>query len=298
MTMKCTEHPYCPWYTPEVEGMTGLNTYANLVDARMEDLLPPANDAPSILHEAMRYSALAPGKRLRPALCLESCRVAGGNPSLALGAACAIEFVHVFSLIHDDLPALDNDTLRRGQPTCHAKFGENIAIMAGDALFALAFAICPEHQVMHELALASMALVQGETMDILSEGAEPNAQTLAFIHQRKTVALIAASCVIGARLGGGSDQLVAALRTYGNHIGLAFQIADDLLNETATAEQLGKAAGSDRERKKMTYPAHFGVDESRRLAAEEVKRAVAALDGFNETHQLVEWAHFAISRES
>lgn len=277
--------------------MLGLNTYAEKVDARMAELLPSTSEPPTRLHEAMRYSALAPGKRLRPALVMECARLVGGHPDLVLDSACAVEFIHVFSLIHDDLPALDNDNLRRGQPTCHVKFDENVAIMAGDALFALAFMSLKDSRAVRELARASMALVQGETMDLLSEGKEPDAETLGFIHAKKTTALLAASCVVGGWLGGGHGEQVEALRSFGTHLGLAFQIADDLLNETATPEQLGKSAGSDRARKKMTYPALFGIDESRRLAGVQVEKAIMCLESFGDTDQLVSWARFALSRE-
>ena len=267
-----------------------------MVDARMDELLPSLSEPPTKLHEAMRYSALAPGKRLRPALLLECAKVVGGDPNLSLDTACAVEFVHVFSLIHDDLPALDNDDLRRGQPTCHVKFGENLAIMAGDALFALAFSLLKDTRAVRELARASIALVRGETMDLLSEGSEPDAKTLAFIHENKTVALLAAACAIGGWLGGGTGPQVESLRQYGCHLGLAFQIADDLLNETSTPEQLGKAAGSDRARSKLTYPALYGEEESRRIAVEQVEQAIAQLRDLQETDQLVEWARFSLQR--
>ncbi|MBL8060332.1 MAG: polyprenyl synthetase family protein [Chthonomonas sp.] len=280
-----------------MDATPGLKTYAEMVDARMEELLPSLSEEPIKLHEAMRYSALAPGKRLRPALLLECSRVVGGDVSLHIDTACAVEFVHVFSLIHDDLPALDNDDLRRGQPTCHIKFGENIAIMAGDALFATAFTLIKDGRAVRELARASVSLVRGETMDLMSEGMSADAEKLEFIHQNKTVALVSASCAIGAWLGGGSGPQVEALRQYGQHVGLAFQIADDLLNETSTPEQLGKAAGSDRERKKLTYPALYGVDESRRMAEEQVSQAIGLLADFEDSGKLIDWAQFALQRK-
>jgi geranylgeranyl diphosphate synthase type II len=285
--------------------MTVLGDLSAKVDARLNQLLPPTTNAPAELHEAMRYSALAPGKRLRPALVLLASQAVQGNEQAALDAGCALEMIHAFSLIHDDLPALDNDDLRRGLPTCHIKFGEAVALLAGDALFALAFEVLaelplPAAQVVEILkvtakCVGSEGLVGGETIDILSEGKPVSKETLEQIHIRKTAALIAAACEIGAltttppdggvgerqRTGGAvviSDQPNSSrntLRTYGESIGLAFQIADDVLNETATAEQLGKAVGSDRERGKATYPALYGLEESRSkaltLAAEASK---------------------------
>ncbi|MEZ0327768.1 MAG: polyprenyl synthetase family protein, partial [Fimbriimonas sp.] len=251
-----------------------LKTYAERVDRRLQELLPPVESEPSLLHEAMRYSALAPGKRIRPALVMACAEAVGGRAEAALDAACAVELVHCFSLIHDDLPALDNDDLRRGLPTCHVRFGEAVAVLAGDALFALAFdalafSAAPAERALRAIGLLTRAtgmLVSGETVDILCEGKAVSAEVLQMIHERKTAALIAASCEIGAVLGGGSEEQCERLRRYGFGIGLAFQIADDVLNETSSAEQLGKAAGSDRERGKATYPALFGLEASRQAA--------------------------------
>lgn len=283
-----------------------LGEYARLADRRLESLLPPTHVPPSLLHEAMRYSCLAPGKRLRPALCMASCEAVGGKREAALDAGCALEIVHCFSLIHDDLPAIDDDDLRRGAPTCHVKYGEGIALLAGDALFALAFEIlgaldAPAQIVVEALrrlahASGSDGLVGGEVMDVLSEGKEPDEETLTFIHSRKTGALIAASCEIGGLLGGGEPDQTQALRSYGLHVGLAFQIADDLLNELSTPEALGKAAGSDRARGKATFPALHGIDEARRRAEEEAERGLGALRGLAQTGPLEMLAAYAIER--
>jgi geranylgeranyl diphosphate synthase type II len=257
----------------------------------------------------MRYSCLAPGKRLRPVLCIAANKAVGGDGGAALDAACAIEMVHCFSLIHDDLPALDNDDLRRGMPTCHVKFGESTAILAGDALFSLAFHTMahlesPPSIVVQAIrslthATGSKGLAAGEALDILSEGKPADLDTLVAIHRMKTGALIAASCEIGAILGNATTEQTEALREYGQQIGLAFQIADDVLNETSTPEQLGKAAGSDRERQKMTYPALFGLDASREAALSAAASGIACLVGVNDSDGFLEaLARFSVERLS
>lgn len=247
----------------------------------------------------MRYSLLSPGKRLRPALTMLSAEAAGGKAEDVLDAGCAVEMIHAFSLIHDDLPAIDDDELRRGQPTCHVKFGQSTAILAGDALFALAFkTVAKWPQVVGVLADASLNLVQGETLDVLSEGMEPSAERLEQIHRQKTGALIEAACRSGA-IASGHLQHTEALGNYGRHLGLAFQIADDILNVTATAEQLGKAAGSDAAKGKLTYPAVYGLDEAQRAADEERKAAVKSLEGLpGPTDALAELADFTVKRQS
>lgn len=319
---------------------TRLNTYASSVDERLAELIPSEDCEPSELHAAMRYSCLAPGKRLRPALCLASafavadveadslaghavikrdpfdCAQDGqgrtlrngcGNP--VLDAACAIEMVHCFSLIHDDLPAIDDDDLRRGMPTCHVKYGEALALLAGDALFSLAFEVlsgvdAPADKVL--LAVQSLAkatgsdgLVGGEVMDVLAEGRTVTEFELESIHSRKTGALISSTCEIGGLLGGGSSEQVALLKLFGEKIGLAFQIVDDLLNETSTSEQLGKAARSDRERSKATYPALHGLDGAASAAKRLLKEAIVHLkpELFNAS-VLQELAEFSVERLS
>ncbi len=243
---------------------------------------------------------------MRPALAMASAEAVGAEALSVLDAGCAIEFVHCFSLIHDDLPAIDNDDLRRGLPTCHKAFGEAVAILAGDALFALAFdtiARGPWHPERSVKAVASLTrstgtygLVGGETLDILSEGKPVDAETLKLIHERKTGALIAASCEIGALLGGADDAQCSRLYEYGACVGLAFQIADDLLNETSTPEQLGKAAGSDRERGKATYPALIGMEASRRAAFDAVARGIDCLEGISHPEFLEDIARYSVER--
>ena len=283
-----------------------LRPYILEVNARLDQLLPGETEEPAPLHQAMRYSALSPGKRIRPVLSLICAEAVGGDRQLALDAACAIEMVHCFSLIHDDLPALDNDSLRRGLPTCHVKFGEAIAILAGDGLFALAFEVvanqCAKPEITVECmkiltqSVGSLGLVGGETIDILSEGRPVDAETLELIHRRKTASLIAASCEIGSLFG--TTNARQQLRQYGECIGLAFQIADDVLNETGTPDQLGKAAGSDRERQKATYPAVYGIEESKRKAFELVETASECIQGLGQSNLLQGIARYTVERLS
>jgi geranylgeranyl diphosphate synthase type II len=286
-----------------------LKAYQALVEGRLDALLPSEAVVPRRLHEAMRYAALAPGKRLRPALCMAAAEAAGGRALDALDAGCACELVHCFSLIHDDLPALDDDELRRGRPTCHIVFGEALAILTGDALFALAFQVvseiaAPPTLVMEATAVLARAtgsagLVGGEVLDIEGEGASPDERALEQIHARKTGALITASCEIGGILAGGEAGVRAALAEYGANIGLAFQITDDVLNETGTREAIGKAVGSDRSHQKQTYPAVHGLERARREADSRVAAALAAIDGLDgDTKGLEELARFSVERES
>lgn len=308
-----------------------LKTYQELVEAKLHDLLPGDELPPTELHKAMRYSCLAPGKRLRPALCLASAEAVSGPPTVSdpredeegargwrsdsphqtsapvLEAACALEMVHCFSLIHDDLPSIDNDSLRRGAPTCHVIFGEAIAILAGDALFALAYDVLSHVSIeplrvlkavrILSTATGSNGLVGGEVMDVLTQSKEFSAETLEYIHSRKTGSLIAASCAIGGLIGGGTDAQVEALSSYGEHLGLAFQIVDDILNETSTPEQIGKSAGSDRDLGKATYPALYGLEGAQRAAEEHATLAVQALDGKVQNREVLqELADYAVQR--
>ena len=258
----------------------------------MDRLLPPPDLDPPALFEAMRYAALGPGKRLRPALVLAACTAAGADEEEALNAACALEMIHAFSLVHDDLPAIDDDDLRRGRATVHRVFGEAVAILAGDALFAHAFStlvapafgLAPEPSVAARLvkelshAVGVEGVVAGETADVLAEGKPIDAATLEAIHVRKTGILIAASVRMGGIVGAASEAMIEALGRYGHKVGLAFQIADDVLNETSTAERLGKAAGSDRARGKATYPALIGLDASRERALALAEEGIVCLE--------------------
>jgi geranylgeranyl diphosphate synthase type II len=275
----------------------------------LDAILPSESLVPVRLHEAMRYSALAPGKRLRPALCMASAEAVGGTALDALDAGCACELVHCFSLIHDDLPAIDDDDLRRGRATCHRVFGEAMAILAGDALFALAFQVvsdmsAPAERVREAASLLARAsgsagLVGGEVLDIEAEGSAPEREALVTIHRRKTGALIAASCTIGALLGGATGGARSAIESYGEHVGLAFQIADDVLNVTGTAEAIGKAVGSDSALGKATYPALMGVDRAMCEARDRAEAALAAIESLDgDTRGLEELARFSVERES
>ena len=287
------------------ERLAGLR---DQIELRLPELLPLVGDTPSRLHEAMRYSALANGKRLRPSLCMASAVAVGGTAECALDAGCAVEFVHCFSLIHDDLPCIDNDELRRGRPTCHIEFGEAMAVLAGDALFALAFevmAACSDHPdrtatSVRILARAtgSYGLVGGEVLDILAEGEPGGLSQLETIHSRKTGALIGASCRIGAALAGADEATAEHCEKVGRSIGLAFQIADDVLNETSSREQLGKAVGSDKARNKLTYPALLGITASQALADQMVEEAVSGLRELpGDTTLLAGLAAYAVERD-
>jgi geranylgeranyl pyrophosphate synthase len=255
-----------------------LKAYGERTDLHLNRILPPAEARPSRLHAAMRYSALAPGKRLRPALVYMAAESFGRTQGLD-DAAASVELVHAFSLIHDDLPAIDNDDLRRGRPTCHRQFDEATAILAGDGLFALALQTALRapngHRVASVLAEASLRLVQGEAQDIYAEGSQPTPDDLDYIHRQKTAALIAASCQIGAIVAGAEPAQEQALAHFGEKIGLAFQIADDILNVTASPETIGKAAGSDADRGKATFPAAYGLDQSRTMAKQLIDEAVS-----------------------
>ena len=261
------------------------------VEAELGRRLPDSSLQPCRLHEAMRYSVFAGGKRLRPALCMAACGAVGGDPGAALAAAAAIECFNTYTLIHDDLPAMDDDDLRRGRPTCHIKFGEAIAILAGDALQAHAYEVLASQAppapfsaaaLVHELALrgGSRGVVGGQVVDMEAEGLEPDETVMHFVHLNKTAALIAASVRIGGMLGGAAEEQLDALSAFGRLSGLAFQMRDDVLNATSTAAELGKATGSDAARGKLTAVAVYGLEgASQRVAemTEDAKKTIAAL---------------------
>ena len=287
----------------------GLDGVREAVGRSLDDWLPGASDAPTRLHESMRYSVFAGGKRIRPILAVLACRAVGGTDAEAMPAACAIECIHTYSLIHDDLPAMDDDDFRRGKPSNHKAFDEATAILAGDALLTTAFEIIGTQiadagvasGVAREVARAAgwAGMVGGQMADLLAEGAEPSEEALHFIHERKTGALIRASVRCGAIAGGATDEQLAALTTYGRNVGLAFQIADDILDETATTEQLGKTAGKDKASKKLTFPAVHGLEQSRAEADRLVAEAKTALAEFGLTAEpLCKLADFIISRTS
>ena len=269
-----------------------LKEQASLVDAALDRIVPSESTAPEIIHKAMRYSLFAGGKRIRPILCIEAARTVGSTDAAVADAACSLELIHTYSLIHDDLPALDNDDLRRGRPTCHKVFGEAMAILAGDALLTLAFAVLAgltgidgerRIRLVHELATASgtvRGMIAGQVHDLEGEGQRPTAALLDQIHRAKTGALLRASVRMGAIHAGASEDEVAALSSYGEHIGLAFQIVDDLLDFEQPSEKLGKTAGKDAQQQKITFPAVYGVERSHAMAEAEGRAAHAALERF------------------
>ncbi len=281
-----------------------------LVEEALERLLPPEDTTPGSIHHAMRYSVFAGGKRIRPILCLEAARIFSERPELAVHVGCALEFIHTYSLIHDDLPALDNDDLRRGKPTCHKQFGEATAILAGDALLTLAFqtlASAPLEaarsvRVSAEVAAAAgtvRGMVGGQVADLEAEGKQVNAEMLEYIHRSKTAALIRASVVAGAISGGGAEADVERLRRFGENIGWAFQVVDDILDVEETSAALGKTAGKDQTQKKATYPALYGVEKSRQIAAELATRATRELACYGErAERLHELGEFLVARRA
>lgn len=281
------------------------------IDEALDTLLPASDQRPQSIHQAMRYSVFAGGKRLRPALCLEAGRATGADEGELIGIACAIEMIHTYSLVHDDLPALDNDDLRRGQPTVHKKFGEALAILAGDALLTRAFQILSSVEANHtryEKRLRAMreiagavgtvdGMIGGQVADVEAEGEVVSLDLLQYIHSSKTGALIRASVRAGAVMGEASESRIEALTAYGSKIGLAFQIVDDILDRVSSREVLGKTPGKDRSKKKATYPALFGLDSSWRRARELVSEAVTQLQDFGEeAGHLRELARFCVER--
>lgn len=273
-----------------------LDTRKSLVESHLDALFSDNPQVPPHLLAAMRYSLLGGGKRIRPILCMAAAEAVGGGAESVLTAACALECIHTYSLIHDDLPAMDDDDFRRGKPTCHRIFGDALAILAGDALLTEAFAIlahsasndpdrCPLHlQVLADIAAAAGAggMVGGQVMDIEAEGGALDLTTLYEIHAKKTGAMIVAAITSGARLGGATEHDISALSSYGRHLGLAFQIADDILNVVGDKEITGKATGSDEKRGKVTFPALVGLDEARQKLEREVLSAMGYLSAFGE----------------
>lgn len=262
-----------------------LKEQQKLVDAALDRLVPPEDAAPETIHRAMRYSLFAGGKRIRPILCLEAARAVAGDALCGERAACALELVHTYSLIHDDLPALDNDDFRRGRPTCHKKFGEAMAILAGDGLLTLAFQVLDDIRLVGELAAAAGTvggMIGGQVADLEGEKQTPTAELLESIHRAKTGALLRASVRMGAIAAGANQAELDALTCYGMHMGLAFQIVDDLLDVEQSSEALGKTAGKDAQQQKITFPAVYGLDESHRMAEQERIGARAALESFGE----------------
>lgn len=279
-------------------------------DSALERLLPAETEYPFSIHKAMRHSVFAGGKRLRPILCMEAGRmIAAKLPEGIEDVGAALEMLHTYSLIHDDLPALDNDDLRRGRPTCHKVFGEAIAILAGYALQTQAYETlsrlrCPPDarvRIIEEIARATSTvngMIGGQVADLEAEHTRPDAEMLDYIHRAKTAALITASVVSGGLYAGADETAVRKLRCFGQNIGLAFQIVDDVLDVTQTSEQLGKTAGKDTAAEKVTYPALFGIDESLKKADALVDAACGQLDSFGARAEVLKsLARFLVERK-
>ncbi len=288
-----------------------LDEKIKVVNSALDNYLPKAETLPASLHDSMRYSVFAGGKRIRPILMLAACETVGGNVANVLPAACAIEMIHSYSLIHDDLPAMDDDNFRRGIPTNHKVYGEATAILAGDGLLTEAFillsnpATCGSipltdiREIIHILAKSagSMGMVGGQVVDMEAEEKPIDLPTLEYIHTHKTGALILAAIEIGAILGGATAEQRKALSNYGKNAGLAFQVADDILDIVADQSQLGKDVGSDQERGKATYPALLGLTGARQRAADLHGQALTALEQFDESARpLREIASFIVNR--
>lgn len=276
------------------------------VDQELDRLMPGEDTPPETIHKAMRYSLFAGGKRIRPVLCLEAARaVQSGDVDGAVTVACTLEMIHTYSLIHDDLPALDNDDLRRGRPTSHKMFGEAMAILAGDSLLTYAFEVLGrvgDARLVEELARASgtvRGMIAGQVHDIEGEKQTPTAELLDRIHRAKTGALLKCSLRLGAIHAGATAEQLDAISAYGEHIGLAFQIVDDILDVTQTSEQLGKTAGKDAEQHKITFPAVYGLEQSNAMAEEQRVLSHEALVMFGtRARRLHELADLVVDRRS
>jgi len=280
------------------------------IEEALDRLLPKEEAHPASIHKAMRYSVFAGGKRIRPILCLEAAAMFSENPVAAVSTGCALEFIHTYSLIHDDLPALDNDDFRRGKPTCHKVFGEAIAILAGDALLTLAFqtlAFVPVEPQRRLNILATIAqaagtdrgMIGGQVADLEAEKKTPDVGTLEYIHRSKTAALIRASIVAGGMAGGATNEDIERLKCFGENIGWAFQVVDDILDVEESSAVLGKTAGKDQAQQKATYPALYGILQSRDIAADLAAKALSELDFYGErASRLRELAQFLVARRS
>ncbi len=280
------------------------------IDRELDRYLPKANTKPATLHKAMRYSLFAGGKRLRPILCLAAAEACGGNVTNALPLACALECIHTYSLVHDDLPSMDNDDYRRGRPTCHKVFGDGIAVLAGDALLTIAFEIVSTAKparrydmstLLREIAVAagSQKLIAGQVADLEAEGRKVKRNQLRFIHENKTAAILKSSVRLGAMSANADARKLRAVTQFGHELGLAFQVIDDILDVTQTSEILGKSAGKDVAAKKATYPAVIGLEKSRGEARRLTRQAHDALLVFpsGEAQRLHCLANYLLERE-
>ena len=286
-----------------------LATRQKEVDRALDRFLPKESAKPATIHKAMRYSLFAGGKRLRPILCLAAAEACGGKTAAALPLACAVECIHTYSLVHDDLPSMDNDDLRRGRPTSHKVFGEGIAVLTGDALLTVAFEIATHAEptrryslrdILRDLAIAagSRKLIAGQVADLEAEGQPITRAGLRYIHENKTAAMLAVSVRLGAMSANATEPQLAAITDFGHSLGLAFQVIDDILDVTQTSEKLGKSAGKDVAAQKATYPAVIGLDASRREAKRLTQRADAALEPFGaKADMLRQIASYLLARE-
>jgi geranylgeranyl diphosphate synthase type II len=288
-----------------------LSKKKDIIDKSLEKLVPPARTFPPSVHEAMRYSLFAGGKRVRPILAVAAAEALGARTADLLPIAGSLELIHTYSLIHDDLPVMDNDDFRRGRPTCHKVYGEALAILAGDGLLNMAFEVLSDPRrlkaipanrllaIIREISTASgvYGMVGGQVVDMESERKDIDFPTLEYIHTRKTGALIRASVRVGALYAKAGKRQFLALTHYGEMVGLAFQIADDILDITGTTEEIGKDVGSDLKKGKKTFPSFYGLEESRRRASEVADKAVASLQGFGRAADpLRELAKYIVNR--
>ena len=292
---------------PKSPAVKILSALSGRIQAYLEKAVPPAGEEPARLHRAMRYSLFAGGKRLRPALAMLACDLVGGREKDVLPAAACLEMIHTYSLIHDDLPAMDDDDFRRGKPSCHKAFDEATAILAGDGLLTMAFEtlgrapkdLVPALVAAVAGAAGSRGMVGGQQADLEGERGKPTPALVRFIHRKKTAALLRASVQAGAICGRADSGEFDTLTQFGENLGLAFQVADDILDVTATTEKLGKTAGKDAASGKATYPAVFGIERSRREAARLAARALRALQPFGKkADKLRAVMNFVVNRES
>jgi geranylgeranyl diphosphate synthase type II len=286
-----------------------LRSRQKLIDRVLNRYLPKENTRPTTIHKAMRYSLFAGGKRLRPILTLAATEACGGKMEAALPLACAMECIHTYSLVHDDLPSMDNDDFRRGRPTCHKVFGDGIAVLAGDALLTIAFEIVSHAKpsrrydmstLLREVAVAagSRKLIAGQVADLEAEGKRTKREELRYIHENKTAAILTASVCLGAMGANARSKELAALTKFGRALGLAFQVIDDILDVTQTSEKLGKSAGKDAAAQKATYPAVIGLEKSRAEAKRLTKKAHDALSIFGRSGQALHaLANYLLERE-
>jgi len=286
-----------------------LKTVVSHVDTALDDYLPFPGEAPGAIHEAMRYTIFAGGKRLRPVLCMAAAEACGGTEASAIKAACAVELMHTYSLVHDDLPCMDDDDLRRGRPTCHKVYGEGMAVLCGDALLTESFALLAKSEpsegytvgeMISELAVAggSRKLIGGQVLDLEGEGQQLSKEQLLAIHEAKTGALLVSALRLGGMTANASAKQLSALSDFGYSLGLAFQVIDDILDVTQTTKSLGKTAGKDVAANKSTYPSVWGLEESKKEAERLTRDALNALEIFGERGaRLREIAEWMLARE-